>query len=550
MPTKKDLERVLEKRDWQQLCDWAEENKNLYRQLMARIYVKEGLIFWRAVEALGVFARHIEQKEQNFALELVRRYFWMLNEESGGTAWNASEAIGSLIVHCPETCGKFNWMLSGLLEDESLRDGALWGLAELAHNMPHLVDPLEERIKPFLTSEDSLPRGLAALIYALLRAPRDDFPLFRKEGPKWTVDPDLDERLGKDINQIEIYRNGELKSYYVQELWQAQTVAFWTERVTIKDLEVEVTVASTSAGLCWLGLGPSAEEKEALRLWAARWFPKLFLIRKRERNNQVIRELQEYLAGKRKEFTIPLHQIGTPFQLQVWEELRRIPYGETRSYGEIAAGVDNRNGPRAVGMANNKNPIGVIVPCHRVIGKNGDLTGYAGGLEIKQKLLELEGVNLPTISKRSKGKMQEKKHKDQREEEDMEKTNQMEDGALFTGVEHIGVKAVDLEKALKFYTEVLGFKFLYRFKPGDAELVFLELKGTVVELIEVINDQRFEDGVVNHIALRVTDIFKAVAYLKEHQVELGTSEPMSLGEGRYNFFFRGPSGEKIELYQA
>ena len=132
MPTKKEVECVLENRDWKQLCNWAKENKNLYRQLMARIYVKDGIIFWRAVEALGVFVHFIEQKERNYALELVRRYFWMLNEESGGTAWNASEAIGSLIAHCPETCGQFNWMLSGLLEDESLWDGALWGLGQLA----------------------------------------------------------------------------------------------------------------------------------------------------------------------------------------------------------------------------------------------------------------------------------------------------------------------------------------------------------------------------------------------------------------------------------
>jgi methylated-DNA-[protein]-cysteine S-methyltransferase len=397
MPTKKDVERVLENRDWKQLCDWAAENKNLYRQLMARIYVKDGLVFWRAVEALGVFAHHIEQKERNYALELVRRYFWMLNEESGGTAWNASEAIGSLIAHCPETCGQFNWMLSGLLEDESLRDGALWGLGQLAQQAPRMVDPLEERIGPFLEAEDSLTRGLAALIYALLRTPRDDFALYRQGGPKWTVSVELSDRLSNDQNQAEIYQDGELKGYQVRDLWQAPTLAFWTERVMIKDLEVEVTLASTLQGLCWLGLGPAVEEEQALRTWAARWFPKGFLIRKRERNGEALRQLQEYLSGIRKEFAIPLHQVGTPFQLQVWGELLRIPYGETRSYAEIAAKVENLKGQRAVGMANHKNPLGVIVPCHRVVGKNGNLTGYAGGLEIKQRLLELEGVDLSLL---------------------------------------------------------------------------------------------------------------------------------------------------------
>jgi len=402
MPTKRDVESVLEKRDWKQLCDWAEENKNLYRQLMARIYVKDGIVFWRAVEALGVFAHCIEQKERNYALELVRRYFWMLNEESGGTAWNASEAIGSLVSHCTATCGQFNWMLSGLLEDESLRDGALWGLGQLAQNAPHLVDPIEERIRPFLESVEPLTRGLAALVYALVRTPHDDFALYRKEGPKWTVSQELDQRLKNDQNSIEIYQDGELKSYRVQELWQAETIAFWTEQVMLKELEVELTVASTSVGLCWLGFGPSVEEEQTLRIWAARWFPKWFLIRKRERNGEAIGQLQEYFVGKRKEFTIPLHQVGTSFQLRVWEELLNIPYGETRCYSDIATKLENLKGQRAVGMANHNNPIGVVVPCHRVIGKSGNLTGYAGGLDIKQRLLELEGaIQPPVINEKS-----------------------------------------------------------------------------------------------------------------------------------------------------
>jgi len=240
-----------------------------------------------------------------------------------------------------------------------------------------------------------------------------------------------------------------------------QTVAFWSERVTIKDLEVELTVASTSMGLCWLGLGPSIEEEQTLRTWASRWLPESSLIRKREPNSEAIRQLQEYLVEKRKAFTIPLHQIGTPFQRQVWEELLRIPYGETRSYSQIATKVKNLKGQRAVGMANHRNPIGVMVPCHRVIGKNGNLTGYAGGLDIKQRLLELEGAILPLISDTTKKKRTGRKN--------------MEDQALFMGVEHIGIKALNLEKALQFYMKVLGFEFLYRIKPGKVELAFLEL---------------------------------------------------------------------------
>jgi len=538
MPTKRDVERALENRDWKQLFGWTEENKNVYRQLMARIYVKDGLIFWRAVEALGVFAHKIEHDDRTHAVELVRRYFWMLNEESGGTAWNASEAIGSLLAHCPNTCGHFNWMLSGLLEDESLSDGALWGLAQLAQNTPQLVDPLEERIRPFLESEEPLARGSAALIYGLMRIPHDAFPLYREDGPKWSVPIDLDQRLKNDQNFIEIYQAGELIKYSVQELWSAQTVAFWTERVTIKDLEVELTVASTALGLCWLGIGPS-EGEQTLRTWASRWLPKCFLIRKHEPNSEAIRQLQEYLAEKRKEFTIPFHQIGTPFQRRVWEELLRIPYGETRSYGEIATKVENLKGQRAVGMANHRNPIGIMVPCHRVIGKNGNLTGYAGGVDIKQRLLELEGAILPLISERTKGKSLERLN-----------IEKMENESLFMGVEHIGIKALDLEKAIQFYIKALGFEFLYRIKPGEVELVFLELGGTVVELVEVADGRRYEDGVVNHLAIRVSDIFKAIEHLKAQKVELASSEPMALGKGRYNFFFRGPSGEKLELYQV
>lgn len=101
-------------------------------------------------------------------------------------------------------------------------------------------------------------------------------------------------------------------------------------------------------------------------------------------------EIGEYLCGKRKTFDLPLAPAGTLFQQKVWAALRSIPYGETRSYSQIAQAAGNPNACRAVGMANNKNPIAIIIPCHRVIGKDGSLTGYAGGLGIKKKLLELE----------------------------------------------------------------------------------------------------------------------------------------------------------------
>ncbi|MFI0502890.1 methylated-DNA--[protein]-cysteine S-methyltransferase [Streptomyces albogriseolus] len=101
-------------------------------------------------------------------------------------------------------------------------------------------------------------------------------------------------------------------------------------------------------------------------------------------------QLAAYFAGDLKEFTVPLRLHGTPFQLRVWEQLRRIPYGETRTYGQLADLLGNSRASRAVGLANGRNPVGVIVPCHRVIGSTGALTGYGGGLERKQRLLDLE----------------------------------------------------------------------------------------------------------------------------------------------------------------
>jgi methylated-DNA-[protein]-cysteine S-methyltransferase len=103
-----------------------------------------------------------------------------------------------------------------------------------------------------------------------------------------------------------------------------------------------------------------------------------------------VRQLEEYFAGRRKEFDLPLSLKGTPFQLSVWEALRTIPYGRTCSYQQIAAQVGNAKACRAVGMANNRNPVMIVVPCHRVIGKNGAMVGFGCGLEVKEYLLGLE----------------------------------------------------------------------------------------------------------------------------------------------------------------
>ncbi len=112
---------------------------------------------------------------------------------------------------------------------------------------------------------------------------------------------------------------------------------------------------------------------------------------------ETIRQLHSYFARELEEFDLPLAPEGTAFQLRVWKRLCDIPYGETISYGELARRLDNPNASRAVGLANGSNPIPIVIPCHRVIGSNGKLTGYGGGLPIKEKLLALERRQLQLL---------------------------------------------------------------------------------------------------------------------------------------------------------
>ena len=111
-----------------------------------------------------------------------------------------------------------------------------------------------------------------------------------------------------------------------------------------------------------------------------------------------VRELEEYFAGQRRQFSFALDLRGTDFQLACWRALLAIPYGETRTYGDIARAVDRPYGFRAVGRANNRNPVAIVVPCHRVIASDGTLCGYGGGLDVKRKLLELEGALSGTLA--------------------------------------------------------------------------------------------------------------------------------------------------------
>lgn len=109
---------------------------------------------------------------------------------------------------------------------------------------------------------------------------------------------------------------------------------------------------------------------------------------------KAVGQIEEYLAGHRREFDLPLEPAGTEFQRRVWAELKKIPYGQTLSYREIAGKIENEKAVRAVGTANGRNPLSLVIPCHRVIAADGTLGGYAGGLDVKKRLLELEGAKL------------------------------------------------------------------------------------------------------------------------------------------------------------
>jgi methylated-DNA-[protein]-cysteine S-methyltransferase len=110
--------------------------------------------------------------------------------------------------------------------------------------------------------------------------------------------------------------------------------------------------------------------------------------------SETVRQLEEYFAGKRKEFDITFELAGTRFQKQVWKELYKIPYGKTMAYKDLAARIKNPKAVRAVGSANGRNPVCIIIPCHRVIAADGTIGGYGGGIDIKQQLLKLEGAGL------------------------------------------------------------------------------------------------------------------------------------------------------------
>lgn len=147
-----------------------------------------------------------------------------------------------------------------------------------------------------------------------------------------------------------------------------------------------------------LGIAASASGLLALEFDRGKFSSKNRGIESSAKTQEYVDALREYFAGTLRQFTFPLDLRGTPFQLKCWRALLEIPYGETRTYADIARAVGCPNGYRAVGLANNRNPIAIVVPCHRVIASDGTLCGYGGGLEVKRKLLELEGALSGTLA--------------------------------------------------------------------------------------------------------------------------------------------------------
>ena len=152
-----------------------------------------------------------------------------------------------------------------------------------------------------------------------------------------------------------------------------------------------LTIVATELGVCLIEFGNFTVKEAMLQQWSRTWAGGVGYERSEERLAQASSQLKQYFEGTLKEFTVALDMRGTAFQLQVWEALKDIPYGVIRSYKDVADAIGRPKAVRAVGGANNKNPVPIIVPCHRVIGMDGTLVGYGGGLEIKRTLLTLEG---------------------------------------------------------------------------------------------------------------------------------------------------------------
>ncbi|RBW69380.1 methylated-DNA--[protein]-cysteine S-methyltransferase [Bacillus taeanensis] len=159
-----------------------------------------------------------------------------------------------------------------------------------------------------------------------------------------------------------------------------------------------LTVVSTNEGICKLQFGSVEETLPSIKAWAKKHFLKIEVGNDETILQDVYSQLNEYFIGEREQFDIPIDLYGTPFQQKVWNSLRSIEYAETNSYKEVAQAIGAPKAVRAIGSANNKNPVPIIIPCHRVIGSNGALVGYGGGLSKKEYLLQLEKNNAARLT--------------------------------------------------------------------------------------------------------------------------------------------------------
>ncbi|WNR45013.1 methylated-DNA--[protein]-cysteine S-methyltransferase [Paenibacillus roseipurpureus] len=150
-----------------------------------------------------------------------------------------------------------------------------------------------------------------------------------------------------------------------------------------------VLVASPQ-GLCKVEFGTAKDNREGREQWARRWYGEHELIQLAEPLAAIVGQVAQYFQGERKDFDVEIDLRGTDFQKRVWQALQAVPYGETASYKHIAEAIGSPKAVRAVGGANNQNPVPIIIPCHRIIGASGDLVGYGGGLPTKIHLLDLE----------------------------------------------------------------------------------------------------------------------------------------------------------------
>lgn len=170
-----------------------------------------------------------------------------------------------------------------------------------------------------------------------------------------------------------------------------QTKVYWSPLTHPAFGDRPIYLAATAAGLCQVTF--PHESLEYMQTEIRKRIPDAELIYNPDFVSEYVRQVRQYFDGERRQFTCSIDFRGTPFQTSVWQALVRIPYGEVRSYSDIAQTIGNPKAVRAVGAANGANPIPIVVPCHRVIGKNNALTGFRGGLNIKETLLRLEGFD-------------------------------------------------------------------------------------------------------------------------------------------------------------